>query len=276
MFKKKPTLLVQIGHTIIVIVAGAIGGVIFQELFTKHVLPFASFVLVVILIFLIIMSLMVWRTFQLTEELRNNVGVKIMYVDRDRYGRANVFAEARKIVEKAEHSIFVLNSFLGETPEDTDDRADAPEAIKRQRRKVIQERDKYYETMLERALDGVIYERILQVREGQKLATVAKDEGYRRHFYRILEEKEKNPKLQLGLLKAPAKRLSTFVLVDDENLIWQINEVLPSGDIQMQGVFIIQDPRREITQHFKTFIQNARRDSFGAVQYHELPPLQDQ
>jgi hypothetical protein len=64
-------------------------------------------------------------------------------------------------------------------------------------------------------------------------------------------------------------------LIDDETLIWQINEILESGDMQMNGIFIIQDPRHEITQHFRAFAESAKRESLGAVQRSELPPLDD-
>jgi hypothetical protein len=269
----KSVSLIQIAYALVVFIAGAVIGAIVQEALNKFVLQSASLTLIIVFICLALISIMVYLLVRYTDELRRNIGVKIIYFDRDRHGRATLFAEARKIVEKARQSIFILNSFLVETPEDTEDKASAPGVSNKQRRRVIQERDRYYEAALERAVNGVVYERILQVKEGQTIGDVAKDEGYRKHFHRIFEEKERNPKLQVGLIKAPAKRLSTFVLVDDENLIWQINELLPSGELQMQGVFIIQDPRREITQHFRTFIESAKRDSFGAVERSELPTL---
>lgn len=267
---KTTTPQIQIMHAVIIFIAGAVLGAILEQALTSFVLPVESFTLLLIFSCLVLLSFMLLQMVKHTDDLRHNIGLRIMYFDRDRHSRATLFSEARKIIEKAKNSIFVLNSILPETPENEED---MPEMSKWQNQLTIQERDRYYESLVERAGEGVTYERIIQLRSDQSVQDVAKDKGYIKHFHRVLEIKDKNGNLPIGLIKAPAKRLSTFVLVDDEVLIWQINEVLKSGGVQMHGIFIIQDPRHEITQHFRAFVESAKRESFGAIHREELPAI---
>jgi|YNPNPStandDraft_1061719.scaffolds.fasta_scaffold46318_2 hypothetical protein len=256
---------VQIAHAVIIFIAGSVLGAILEQALTAFIFPVQSLTIFVIFICLVVMSYMVSQVAKHIDELRHNVGLRIVYFDRDRHGRAALFSEARKVVEKAKHTIFVLNSVITEVSEEDEEKDET----------VLQERDRYYETLLDRAINGVTYERVIQLKKGQSVAKSIKDKGYIRHFHRIFEVKDENQRAPIGLIKAPARRLSTFVLIDDETLIWQINEILESGDMQMNGIFIIQDPRHEITQHFRAFAESAKRESLGAVQRSELPPLDD-
>lgn len=264
MVKNRSTPQIQIAHAVILFVAGSVFGAILEQALTQWIFPVQSLTFFVIFVCLVLVSYMVSQIVQNTNELRHNVGLKISYFDRDRHGRSTLFSEARKVVEKAERTIFVLNSVITEVSEEDDEEDET----------VLRERDRYYESLLDRAINGVTYERVIQLKKGQSVSKSVKDRGYIRHFHRIFDVKSERPNLPVGLIKAPAKRLSTFVLVDDETLIWQINEVLESDNIRMHGIFIIQDPRHEITQHFRAFAESAKRESFGAVQRNELPPLE--
>ncbi len=247
----------EIFREAIILIIGACFGGLIKLVFDKFILPSSILALFFILICIAVIGFMVYRLTEYIDELRHNVGIRIRYFDRERYSRETVFEEATKIINQAKQSIFVLNSFLPEKSAD-----------------VSESRDSYYESLIERAVKGgVVYKRFLQLSDSQTVADVTKDSAYLKHYYRILEEKDKNPRSQLSLKKTPAKRLSTFVLVDNENLIWQINEPLPSGVMQMHGIFIIQDPRGEITQHFRAYIDKAEDDDYGAVKRSELPPL---
>jgi hypothetical protein len=55
--------------------------------------------------------------------------------------------------------------------------------------------------------------------------------------------------LPIELIKVDARRLITFILVDGKYLVWVINELEDERN-RMHGIFIIEDPRREITSHF--------------------------
>jgi hypothetical protein len=70
-------------------------------------------------------------------------------------------------------------------------------------------------------------------------------------------------------LKAPANRLTTFVLIDNEHLIWQINKVTFDGSgkevLSLQGAFIIYDPHRQITGQFVEYFENLRGAETGPV-----------
>jgi len=267
---KTPPPQIQIMHVVIVFIAGAVLGAILEQALTSLILPVESLTLLLIFSCLVLLSFMILQMVKYTDDLRHNIGLRILYFDRDRHSRATLFSEARKIIEKAKNSIFVLNSILPETPENEEDTI---ETSIWQNQLTIQERDRYYESLVERASEGVTYERIIQLMSEQSVQDVVKDKGYIKHFHRVLDIKDKNNNLPIGLIKAPAKRLSTFVLVDDEVLIWQINEVLKSGGVQMHGIFIIQDPRHEITQHFRAFVESAKRESYGAIHREEVPAI---
>jgi len=263
--KNEKMLKIQIPHNIIIFIAGSVLGAIAENVISGFVSPIQTLTLFIIFMCLVFISFMLYHIAKQTKELSNNVGLRIKYFDRDRHGRGVLYSEARKVIEKADQNIFVLNSVITEISEyEKDDEKDDT---------VILERDKYYETLLERASKGITYERVIQLKNGQSVSSSIKDKDYINHFHRIFDIKEKNRNLSIGLIKAPAKRLSTFVLVDNESLIWQINEVLETGNVRMHGIFIIQDPRHEITQHFSVFAESAKREGFGAVHRNELPPI---
>jgi hypothetical protein len=196
------------------------------------------------------------------KELQSRVGITIKYVDRERDGRGTVYRKAREVVEKAKERIWVL-TFINER-----------EHTGAKDEKTDPEIDEYYETLLDRAINGgVPYRRIVQVQAGQTVGQAIQNAGYLKHFHRMLDVQESNPNLQISLQKAPTRRLTTFVLIDSTHLLWQINEILPSGTWQMHGIFIIDDPRREITQHFESFFEAMRSAVQGSIERSELPEL---
>lgn len=261
MEKRMETFPLKALQATVLFIVGAFVGVLAEQIVKEYIISSQIALLLLVLACLLFISYTMGWLAKSTDEIRQNVGLRIVYFDRERHGRAALFKEARRVVERAQQSIFILNSVITEVGEEREDTEE------------IQERDRYYDALINRAQNGITYERVIQLKPSQSVAEAIKDVGYIKHFHKMLDVKEAAPQLAIGLMKAPAKRLSTFVLVDDEILVWQINEVTPTGNAKMYGIFVIYDPRHEITQHFKAFAESAKRESLGAVQKYELPPL---
>ncbi|HFD86250.1 MAG TPA: hypothetical protein ENJ35_01070 [Gammaproteobacteria bacterium] len=135
----------------------------------------------------------------------------------------------------------------------------------------------YYQALIQKAREGVRYERILQIRENQSVADVfGRDYAYIRHFHDMISEREKNPRLKTRILlrKAKARFLTTFVLVDEVKLLWQVNEFIEGQGMRMRGIFVFDDPRQEITRHFKAFFDRVAADeNTESIRRDELPKL---
>ncbi len=197
---------------------------------------------------------------QRIDEMKRGLGIKVSYLERQ-HNSANLFSRAREIVNMAEESILVLNSPTYESEEDDD----TGEAAK--------ERAQYYESILNRVRTGsgkIRYERLLQIHNEQDLKSIAIRKEYNKHLNRMLDEQHKSPNLHIHLLKVQARRLATFVLIDNKYLIWESNEFVDAQKIRMHGVFIIEDPSREITRHFYTFFDDLRLLNKGPVTRDDL------
>ena len=185
---------------------------------------------------------------EVQKEVQDRVGITVTYYDNPEA----VFQKAKEVVLAAKRKILVLNSFITEEDEPGDH----------------SERDAYYAALMRLATKGVEYHRITQFSEKQILRIEARQPveelkrsiGYSNHFRTILATQSQHPQLRanLSLHWVPAQRLTTFVLVDDVNLIWQVNKLPDPGQterMRMQGAFIIYDPKRVITQHFDQFFR---------------------
>jgi len=129
-------------------------------------------------------------------------------------------------------------------------------------------RDRYYAALLERTDSGVEYNRILQVKaDNSTLRELLHNEDHIKHFTAMIERKN-SKKSKTSLKRAPAIRLSTFILIDAVYLIWQINEVLTDENkeyIRLHGAFVIYDPQQKITTHFLNYYKflDKLSDSMG-------------
>ena len=242
--------------TITVLLLGAVAGKIMDMLvggvvISSIVYQFA--LLVLLTTFLILLAIKIVRQI---ESLQQRIGIKVLYVDRDTGGdRTIVFQRAKQVVEQARESILILNSFLEES------------------HLTSEEGRPYYETLIRKAREGLEYKRIVQVRKGRSVREMLQhDVAYLRHFHEMLEAQESDPRIKIELRHTEARYLTTFVLVDDTKLLWQVSELDETAGIRMRGIFIFDDPRREITRHFRDFFdQMARRAR--PVTRDDLPPL---
>ena len=244
-----------------------------QEAINKALSRYSSIYLLAILICMFFIATMVGILLKKTEDLRKSVGIKIRYVERDpdpAVGRRRIFGEVTKIVNAANKRIYVVNSCI----------------LKSQRDK--HEIDKYEQNYYSAILScvrrkNIEYVRILQLREGETvrdLGDYSIDDGLPVHLREMLQEKLENKTCPIALTRVKAQRFTTFVLIDDIHLIWQINEFREADEkLEMQGVFIIEDPGMEITRHFRTFFNTLRNYTpHHAVELADLAvdPVSDQ
>lgn len=225
--------------TTILFIIGIVLGALGQELMGSRVVDDDSLALVIIFLLMALMAVMLYFAIFLMERLYRRVGIKVRYHEND--GAGQVYVKCRNVVKKANKSILVLNSYLVEGNRDGQ-----------------QERAEYYESLLERVTEGgVEYIRIVQHKQdGSNLAELGEDQVHSAHLHRMMDLKHGPAAHRVLLKKCLANRLTTFVLVDGEHLIWQINNVNFEGGkerLDLQGVFIIHDPQQRITQQFEQY-----------------------
>ena len=251
----------EIIKTLILLVIGAFVGQIAETIIVEKALSSSNLMFGTLLLLVGLLALIVFDGASHLGKLQRRVGIEVSYIDReDGENRSKVFRKARAILASAKSSIVILNSPIWESGMYFDSE------------EVAKERDDYYEMLLTKARDGVEYVRLVQIRKDQNFAELFKNDlGYVKHFHRILDEQAAGT--SIGFLKVKAKHVSTFVLVDDATLIWQVNEMDDSGITFMRGIFVFDDPRQEIISHFKDFIRRLRNDTIGKVNKEELPQL---
>jgi hypothetical protein len=188
-------------------------------------------------------------------ELDRKVAIEIKYMDRDNSEMA-MYQEFKNLVMKAQRSIFVVNSYLVEHSAKFDTNKETEKA-----------RDEYYDALLRKAQGGIKYKRIVQFkRDGSTFREMALNKDHDNHFRLMLKLMGQKPQdIDIELKKAEARRLSTFLLIDDQHLIWQINEVLMDDDnnedLRLHGAFIINDPQKKITNHFQKYYDSLYKES---------------
>jgi len=174
------------------------------------------------------------------------------------HGRKIVFEIARGIVHKAEREILALNW------------VDEESVVSDEERKA---RDAYFTELLEKA-KHLPYRRVLQAEPptaGHEAKTIADvfDEGYVEHFDHMLELKKEQlavGRSNVDVIVAPASVPSTFLIVDDRYLVWQLIEKHEPSDApherwRVRGAIVIHDRLGEIIPNFK--------DTFDRVQQQE-------
>ena len=173
--------------------------------------------------------------------------------------RKYLFSRATEIVNQAKESIYALNTFMQEyhgsgTRED---------------KTVSQAKSGYYEALIRSIDRGVKYRRILQIPDGKRLKDILYDNYYIQHFKEIIKLQNKRPNLLSLKVVSPKYNIPTFLIIDETIIVLQIDQIV-DNKLQMAGIIIIEDPRREITNRFCT-IFNSLDNQSTAVQVSDLP-----
>jgi len=245
--------------SIIILIVGAVIGTIVNSVFNKSDYSTFQIVLCLVFICLALMTYMIYETLKNIIELRNRVGIKITFIDKT---SQNLYKKTTKAVESATESILILNSAHESDVEN---------------KNLENERDRdekeYFQSLISSAKHrGVSYIRIMQIPDGKACSDIfkKKDKNLTDHINEILELKNKNKNVNIGLLKAPMISLTTFALIDESTMLWSVYEINNQGIQKMRGIFLIEDPRREITQHFKTLFDNAFNNNYGSITFNDL------
>jgi len=178
--------------------------------------------------------------------------------------RKYLFSRATEIVNQARESIYALNTFMQEyhgsgTREDET---------------VSQAKSGYYEALIRSIDRGVKYRRILQIPDGKRLKDILYDNYYIQHFRKIINLQPQSADLLSLKVVSPKYNIPTFLIIDETIIVLQIDQIV-DNKLQMAGIIIIEDPRREITNRFCT-IFNSLDNQSSAVQSSELPEQNSQ
>jgi hypothetical protein len=185
--------------------------------------------------------------------------------------RKHLFEEMGKKIREAKNTIYVVNYFTGKNEEELSDE-DIDEPAK-------EARNKYYGDLIQKSVEGVNYQRIIQLHDPKTPAyEVVKSQSYHLHFRDMLSTKKiKKP---ANVLVRPVQRPSTFILVDDKYLLWQINELIeiPGGTkpiTRMHGMFVFTAGKDdELIKSFQRLCNELiQDDSSGGhpFTYNDLP-----
>jgi len=178
--------------------------------------------------------------------------------------RKYLFSRATEIVNQAKESIYALNTFMQEyhgsgTREDET---------------VSQAKSGYYEALIRSIDRGVKYRRILQIPDGKRLKDILYDNYYIQHFGKIINLQPQSADLLSLKVVSPKYNISTFLIIDETIIVLQIDQIV-DNKLQMAGIIIIEDPRREITNRFCT-IFNSLDNQSRAVGVSDFPEQNSQ
>lgn len=258
--KKNKPWAVNVIQSVALLILGWVGGKIVEDFITEKVLSSSTGAFALTTFVLVLLTVLIGEIIARIRVVEQRVGIRVTYIDRDSGGdRRIVFQRAKNIIENAQESILILNSFIAEQSSTSE------EGIT------------YYQTLIRKAREGVKYERILQLQEGDSVTSIIEgDHAYIQHFHDMLHAKESNRQLKMALRKAKAKYMTTFVLVDTTKLLWQVNEIADGKGMRMRGIFIFDDPRQEITQYFKDFFDQIAFDNETVpIKHDELPNVSE-
>lgn len=256
------------------------GGVVHHFLsagFSNWLIP----LVVVAIVFLV--GIVIWMTqdaLTLQEETRDllqeginairaNLDILVTYISADDdTGPEKIFDESVRLISGAKKSILALNSFAEE-------QFDSSEGEERKAH-----REAYFDALLE-ASKRVAYTRLFQI-DDDKHVTNLFDPTYIRHFRRMVEERDRRNQRRassppIELRRARPTYPSTFLIIDDQYLIWQQTEVDPNAQpldpsvakkvFRMRGVIVIEDPKHYVINAFCEAFKraNGRSDAVNAL-----------
>lgn len=234
---------------------GWIGGAVVDHAFAQRLLDGRYGLLLLLVVIFIVVIVLLREMYNLMITLERKIGIKVRYIAND--GKGRVYYSCRKVISKAKSSIHVLHSYLIEGH--TDDEKD--------------ERERYFNSLLEKAAGGVEYIRILQIKDdGSTLHDLQDDTVHSKHLQAMIERRRGETGSKVVVKRCLARRLTTFVLVDNAHLIWQINNVRFDGGkerMALQGVFIIHDPQGKITEQFDSIFTTLLRGDNADLKWDE-------
>lgn len=266
---------------LILLIAGGIGGEALQDIITQRALNAQAFALLLAALTTISIVVLLLDLIRKADEIYDKIGVDCKYypIDNERE-RAKLFKRCEEIISSAQTSIFALNSYAEECPH--------PDAR-------VEDRRRYFRAFESRARPTnnprpVNYKRIVQVNQAY-LAETGKSIGdlfhetYRDHFEVMLNQRKVCDKQRLDkrvdLDWIPALFPSTFVIVDEKFLLWQLNEIDPDNAdkpikqrLRMRGVIIAKDRDGDFIGEFMKTFERAREHGRRRVSAEDLIPLQ--
>jgi len=236
-------------------------GIIISQTVDKNIQDqFECFYKISSVFLLLMLNAMMYFCIRRVEGLADKLGFYIQFCGGGTpEERKYLFSRATEIVNQAKESIYALNTFMQEyhgsgTRED---------------KTVSQAKSGYYEALIRSIDRGVKYRRILQIPDGKRLKDILYDNYYIQHFKEIIKLQNKRPNLLSLKVVSPKYNISTFLIIDETIIVLQIDQIV-DNKLQMAGIIIIEDPRREITNRFCT-IFNSLDNQSRAVQVSDLP-----
>lgn len=231
----------EIGVAVFLLIVGWIGGAIIEDWLADRVIHGRTLVLLLLLLTLLYLIYLGHASLRVMNRLDRRIGIKVRYIENDGSGR--VYYSCRKVILKARKSIHILNSYLVEGHSDSEKPARAA----------------YYDLLLQQAGTTVDYIRLQQVKaDGSTLRELGDDPVHAQHLKKMIDRRNGGHGRNIILKRCLARRLTTFVLIDNVHLIWQINNVSFDGKqerMALQGVFIIHDPQGKITGQFESIFE---------------------
>jgi len=180
------------------------------------------------------------------ENVQQAVKTQTRFIPLDEYGCDRLYAETAKIVAKAKEGIFAVNSFLLEEFDDNE-----------------HSRRMYFDTLIEKS-HQVNYVRILQIDKDESVPEMFNPD-YINHFKEMIARIDATDRT-IELLRVAPKYPTTFLIIDDEWLVLQLNEVSdlqsPAPDprgksarqrlYKLRGILIVHDPNHFFLNDFQT------------------------
>ena len=152
-----------------------------------------------------------------------------------------LYKRATDEINNARVSIDVFTSYLLEADCKTDADKEA--------------RTHYFDRLIQLAMNypgSITYKRIVQSKVHTDLVrtyTSSHAQAYLQHLQKMQQQEEAGAAI---FLKAIDKRRpTTYVIIDDVVLLWQINQINDANEMQMHGMFVVYDPANVFIRHFR-------------------------
>jgi hypothetical protein len=206
------------------------------------------------------------------DNIGQNLDITIKYFPVDATGsRQCLFEECQKIISKAHTSILALNSYAEEKAAGQD----------------LEARKAYFSALMQ-ASHRLEYTRVVQMATnvGGAASPSGKlvnffDELYLKHFEEMITERQvrtaRPNSHKIVLTIAEPRFPSTFLIIDEEYLIWELMEIevdssVPMGSkkerFRMRAILIINDKRKEIIHHFNDTVRRVQDTGYAAIKDH--------
>lgn len=226
-----------------------------------------SFLFLLLVLPLLVIAILFCYMMEKMDQVQKAINPHIEFIANDELGPNGpdkLFDATKKIVKNAKREIFALNSFIKEdfNRNEGDHRQD------------------YFKTLIEKSKE-VDYVRIIQLDENSHLCEYY-HRTYITHFEDMINQisapgREKN----IELLRVSPQYPSTFMIVDDEWLIYQLNILTdpanpgaPANGLnrqyQMRGILIVHDPQHIFIEHFRTTFKELRNRARKLLEGYEI------